>query len=103
MRLNPDINTSYFDKEDALLLAVNFKNPPGRLLRRQWTYPVKTFVEMPDFRKLRQEQLELKSSFPCDNSVIRVDKSYVGGRRFGSCTVLKDNLIFGITESRSFV
>lgn len=34
MRLNPDINTAYFDKEDALLLAVNFKNPPGRLLRR---------------------------------------------------------------------
>mmetsp|Transcript_41740 Transcript_41740/g.54973 ORF Transcript_41740/g.54973 Transcript_41740/m.54973 type:complete len:162 (+) Transcript_41740:686-1171(+) len=34
MRLCPDVNTHYFDKEDALLLALNFKNPPGRLLRR---------------------------------------------------------------------
>lgn len=34
MRLYPDVNTCYFDKEDALLVALNFKNPPGRLLRR---------------------------------------------------------------------
>lgn len=34
MRLCPDVNTEYFDKDDALLLALNFKNPPGRLLRR---------------------------------------------------------------------
>ena len=34
MKLNPDVNTAYFDKEDALLLALNYKNPPGRLLRR---------------------------------------------------------------------
>jgi hypothetical protein len=37
MRANPDVNTKYFDKEDGLLMALNFKNPPGRLLRRQWT------------------------------------------------------------------
>jgi len=49
--LNPDINTAYFDKEDALLLVVNFKNPPGRLLRHQWTYPVKTMVDLPDYRR----------------------------------------------------
>jgi hypothetical protein len=41
-----DINTTYYDKEDALLVALNFKNPPGRLLRRQWTAPVKV---LPDF------------------------------------------------------
>ena len=34
IRLKADINTCYFDKDDALLLAINFKNPPGRLLRR---------------------------------------------------------------------
>jgi len=27
IRLDPDVNTTYFDKEDALLLALNFKNP----------------------------------------------------------------------------
>lgn len=34
LRSGPDVNTSYYDAEDALLLALNFKNPPGRLLRR---------------------------------------------------------------------
>ena len=42
IRLDPDVNTNYFDKDDALLLALNFKNPQGRLLRRQWTAPLKT-------------------------------------------------------------
>jgi len=32
--MKPDINTMYYDKQDSLLLAINFKNPPGRLLRR---------------------------------------------------------------------
>jgi len=46
----PDVNTAYYDKEDALLVALNFKNPPGRLLRRQWSYPMKV---MPDFSEWR--------------------------------------------------
>lgn len=119
MRLSPDVNTSYFDKEDGLLLAINFKNPPGRLIRRQWTYPIKTLPELPEYRKFVKEQnLELPSKlidigadkvgllrmnskycFPCDNSVIRVDKCNVGSRRFGSSLVVKDNLVFGLRES----
>ena len=51
MRLCPDVNTHYFDKEDALLVALNFKNPPGRLLRRQWTYPVKTLPDLATWRQ----------------------------------------------------
>ena len=39
-----------------------------------------------------------KFSFPCDNSIIRVDKNYVAGRRFGSSVVCKDNFSFGIRE-----
>ena len=50
LRLCPDVNTLYYDKEDALLLALNFKNPPGRLLRRQWTYPVKTMPDIATWR-----------------------------------------------------
>lgn len=61
MRMNPDINTCYFDKDDALLLAINFKNPPGRLLRRQWTYPIKTMVDLPEFRKfIKGENLQME-------------------------------------------
>jgi hypothetical protein len=39
-----------------------------------------------------------KYCFPCDDSVIRVDKNYVASRRFGSSVVVKDNLHFGIRE-----
>lgn len=105
-------------------MALNFKNPPGRILRRQWTYPMKV---MPDFGTwkefvkngdcsfpaaegtepcidieahkvgmLRQRQ---KFSFPCDNSIIRVDKNYVASRRFGGSCVCKDNFQFGIREN----
>jgi hypothetical protein len=64
MRLKADINTCYYDKDDALLLAINFKNPPGRLLRRQWTYPIKSIIDLPDFRKfVKGENLIIEQ--PC--------------------------------------
>ena len=34
IRLKPEIVTKYLQSEDALLLGIYFKNPPGRLLRR---------------------------------------------------------------------
>ncbi len=40
-----------------------------------------------------------KYSFPCDNSIIRVDKHIIGGRRFGTSLIIKDNLAFGIRET----
>ena len=39
-----------------------------------------------------------KFAFPCDNSIIRIDKYQVAGRRFGSTVICKDNLVFGIKE-----
>ena len=42
-----------------------------------------------------------KFCFPYDNSVIRSQKNFVGGRRFGTSVIVKDNLIFGIKESQS--
>jgi hypothetical protein len=42
-----------------------------------------------------------KFSFPSDNSMIRVDKYNVGQRRFGETQIIKDNFIFGITESKA--
>ena len=119
MRRYPDVNTAYYDKEDALLIALNFKNPPGRLLRRQWTAPFKI---LPDFQTWNEHvaggevdmsnvslldvephrvgllRTRQKFCFPCDDSVIRVDKNWVAGRRFGSSVVCKDNLHFGIRE-----
>lgn len=44
-----------------------------------------------------------KFCFPCDNSVIRVDKRNVAGRRFGSSVIIKDNMVFGIKENEGTV
>ena len=40
-----------------------------------------------------------KYCYPCDNSIIRIDKHYIGNRRLGTSLVVKDNLVFGIKES----
>lgn len=40
-----------------------------------------------------------KYCFPCDNSVIRIDKHIIGNRRFGSSLVVKDNFTFGVKEN----
>lgn len=42
----------------------------------------------------------LKYGFPCDNSIIRVDKLQIGGRRVGKSMIVKDNLIFGVKERK---
>jgi hypothetical protein len=39
-----------------------------------------------------------KYCFPCDNSIIRIDKHHVGSRRIGTSLIVKDNLIYGIRE-----
>lgn len=39
-----------------------------------------------------------KYCFPCDNSIIRIDKHLVGSRRIGSSIIMKDNLLFGVKE-----
>lgn len=44
-----------------------------------------------------------KFCFPCDNSVIRIDKHQVGARRIGGSLIIKDNLTFGIKESEQAV
>jgi hypothetical protein len=32
-----------------------FQNPPGRLLRKQWTHPVRVFPDFPDWRNMVKE------------------------------------------------
>lgn len=45
--LNPNIATKYYDKEDGLLVCMYFKNPPGRILRKQWSFKFENSI---DFR-----------------------------------------------------
>jgi hypothetical protein len=113
--------TEYYEMDDGLLVSMFFKNPPGRLLRRQWTNPVRVFPDFAEWKKivkddgasvLSDSMLDIpndkvgamrsntKFSFPSDNSMIRVDRYNVGQRRFGETQIIKDNYIFGITEKK---
>lgn len=56
LKLCPDVNTAYYDREDALLLALNFKNPPGRILRRQWTAQPRCLPDFAQWRSFVKEQ-----------------------------------------------
>ena len=119
----PEVATDYYEMDDGLLCSLFFKNPPGRLLRRQWTYPVKVFPDFSEWKRMvkddsipvnNEEMLDIKKDkvgvirtntkymFPSDNSMIRVDKHNVGQRRFGESMIIKDNYIFGITERKNF-
>ena len=115
----PDILTEYFEMDDGLLVSIFYKNPPGRLLRRQWTHPIrvmpdfsewKNFVKSEDIVIDKNRMLNIsndkvgvmrcntKFSFPSDNSIIRIDRYNVGQRKMGESQIFKDNLMFGITE-----
>jgi len=118
LRLQPDLAYTYYPNEDALLLAVYFKNPPGRLLRRQWSHPMRVTPDLQTWRTFIKSGLKFdgsdlldidsskvgvirtntKYSYPCDNSLIRVEKHLIGGRRLGASLIIKDNLSFGIRE-----
>lgn len=107
--------------DDGLLVSIFFKNPPGRLLRRQWSSTVRSFPDFADWRSLvkqggvkvdTENLLDVKNdrvgvirnntkfSFPSDNSVIRSDKYTVGQRRMGESQIIKDNFVFGISETK---
>lgn len=51
-----------------------------------------------DSKKVGVLRCSSKYLYPCDNSLIRSEKYYVGGRRLGASLVIKDNLSFGIRE-----
>ena len=118
LRFQPDLAYTYYPNEDALLLAVYFKNPPGRLLRRQWSHQLRVAPDFNQWKSFVKQGIKFdgedlidiepskvgvirtntKYGYPCDNSLIRVEKLLIGGRRLGSTLVLKDNLAFGIKE-----
>lgn len=114
--------TDYYEMDDGLLISVYFKNPPGRLLRRQWTAEPRVFPEFSEwsdhisdsqsastsaesnqYYEIPVQRVGLlknstKYSFPSDNSVIRVDKYYAGQRRMAVSHIIKDNFMFGVCE-----
>ena len=47
--LNPNIATKYYEREDGLLVSLYFKNPPGRIMRNQWSLSFDNNTEFRDF------------------------------------------------------
>ena len=126
MLLKPEITTQYCAREDALLWALYFKNPLGRIIRNQWSLKYKN---IPDFRGYLKSLLSKdqktdpinlddqadtkffnkdslilwneKRMYPSDNSVIRTIKWDIGIKMIGRTTIIKDNFTFSISESYS--
>ena len=87
----PDVVTQYYEMLDGLLLAMYHKNPPGRLIRNQWTFPLSSLPDFSDYHEIiKPQKIEIdasklidiendrlglvrtneKMSFPSDNSII---------------------------------
>ncbi len=49
MLLNPNIATQYCKREDGLFVSMYFKNPPGRIMRNQWSHTFSNNTEFRDF------------------------------------------------------
>ena len=117
-----DVMSDYYELDDGLLVSIYFKNPPGRLLRRQWTAEPRVFPEFSEWSDHLSDTLSVstsaessryyeipvqkvgllknqtKFSFPSDNSIIRVDKYYAGQKRMAVSHIIKDNFMFGVCE-----
>lgn len=117
--LQPDMATEYYEIGDGLLVGMYFKNPPGRLIRHQWTNPIKVFPDFQDWNQFVKEEgvpvvadqlldisadnvgvlrCNTKYCFPQDNSIININKYNICQKRMGESKIIKDNFIFGLTE-----
>lgn len=47
--LNPNVATKYNEREDGLLVSLYFKNPPGRIMRNQWSHNFENATEFRNF------------------------------------------------------
>ncbi|CAI2364424.1 unnamed protein product [Moneuplotes crassus] len=122
--LNPNIATKYSSREDGLFVSLYFKNPPGRIMRNQWSYNFATSTEFRDFlskydgdstdftdlggsddlkyfNKKSSIKCNEKTMYPSDNSVIKTIKCEIGNKTIGRSLVIKDNYTFGMREAKN--
>ena len=123
---DPEILTEYIERTDSLLVAVLFRTPPGRIIRKAWKSPWKVFPSFSQylniFEKSEFEQFynidpslvgcikeRTKIMYPADNSVIKMIEYQIAGKnseftenpffpRFRPI-VYKDDWYFGIRTS----
>ena len=68
LMFNPDISTDYDDINHALMLSLYFKNPPGRIIRKQWTYQADAFPELDAYLQLSSKPSLDKEYFDIDSA-----------------------------------
>lgn len=116
LELDPDVATSYWAREDALLVSIYNRTPPGRIFRKRWTAP---YQGMPDFEnwlthfpkssevkplydiddsKVGLIQERVKLLYPSDESAIKISNLNIANRKIPSILVQKDNLVFGLRQ-----
>jgi len=116
----PHIQAKYYEQEDALLLALYFRNPPGRILRKQWTCPWRVLPNLEnwinhfrnndrnftneffydiDYHVVENLHERIKLMYPNDQSVIMCSQFKVGDQSYNHYRILKENLTFGIRNS----
>lgn len=119
MLYEPSIITKYNDKDDSLQVALYFKNPPGRILRKKWSAEWKVIPNLENwinFFKNSESNLKnetyydldyelignlherTKYMFPNDNSVIFGTKFQVADTFHYRYKVMKEGVTFGIKE-----
>ncbi|EAR91082.3 hypothetical protein TTHERM_00430030 (macronuclear) [Tetrahymena thermophila SB210] len=118
----PSIITKYNDKDDNLYVAMYFKNPPGRILRKKWNADWKVLPNLEnwinyfknsenniknevyydiDYELIGNLHERTKYMYPNDNSVIFGTKFQVGDQFHYRYKVVKEGVIFGIKESNN--
>lgn len=116
----PDIQSIYDEDEDALLLSLYFRNPPGRILRKKWTCPWRVLPNLEnwinffkdseknyynefyyniDYNLIENLHEKTKLMYPNDSSVILCSQFKSGDDTFNHFKILKENLVFGIRKS----
>ena len=121
----PEILTEYIQRTDSLLVAVLFRTPPGRIIRKAWRSRWRVCPNFSQYLNMfEKSDLEsffnidpklvgcikerVKIMYPADNSVIKMIEYHVAGRnkefsenswspRFRGI-VFKDNWYFGVRK-----
>ncbi len=115
MLFSPDVLTSYYVLDDALLVGVYYQSPPGRILYKQWKGRFQHLPDFPNYLHVFPKELAASQSlldlddgkvgpveektkfmYPSDSSVIRVSRRKIGNEDFPSVQVLKDSYTFGL-------
>ena len=104
-----------------MLLALYFRNPPGRLLRKKWSAEWRVLPNLEnwinffkandtnlknelyydiDYQQIGNFHERSKIMFPTDNSLILATKYTIGDKENLRYKVVKEGVVFGLLEDK---